>query len=261
MCNRLVVSPQEHRLHLAANGFMRWSEEMFWKRKAESPVQKCGRALYDATCGAVKRDGGIRVEDLITVLASIVGELCIETAGDFNPRKHSFTPGSRAFSDRANCLFCGDVATDDLDQIPSASVVGMLRERLLPAGYSKADFPSLRTVFEHFAANIGKPSDWGKVPLAVPEANHPFVLPLRVAYESRAMVDRNLQSLSPDERLQAGVFALSEALIAVQKAIDRKTVMLLALQMVNGMAKTAPMTDEAMEAAKKNMAQAPPQSN
>lgn len=233
---------------------------MFGKKKPVSPIETCGRAIYDVTCAAIKRDGRIRVEDLIAALSSIVGELCIEAAGDFNPRKHSLTPGSRAFSDGANRLFCGDTGTYDLDQIPPESIVGMLRDRLLPAGYSKADFPSLRMIFEHFAANIGKSSDWGKVPLAVPPANYPFVLPLRVAYETRGMVDRTLQGVSAVQRLHAGVFALSEGLIAVQNAIDRKTVLLLALQIVNGMAKTAPMTDEAMEAAKKNMAQTPPRS-
>ena len=45
--------------------------------------------------------------------------------------------------------------------------------------------------------------------------------------------------------------SLAEALIAVQRTIDKKVALLLALETVNGMAKTAPMTDEAMNSLKK----------
>jgi len=226
---------------------------MFWKKKAENEIEVCGRALYNAACDVVKREGRIRVEDLISVLGSIVGELSIEAAGDFDPRQHSLTPGSRVFSNRVNLLFSGDLPTDDLDAMPPESIVGMLRDRLLEEGFQRSDFPSLQTVFKDFAANVGKQSDWGKVPLSVPQENQPFVLPLRVAYEARPMVDRVLRTIPPSERLKAGVFALGEALVAVHRAIDPKIVLLLALEMVNGMAKTAPMTDEAMEAAKQRV--------
>jgi hypothetical protein len=101
-------------------------------------------------------------------------------------------------------------------------------------------------------ANIGKKSDWGKVPLAVPEENQPSILPLQVVYETRAIVDRILQPLAnPKEKLRAAVLALAESLEAVQGVIDKKIALLLALQMVNGMSKTAPMTDEAMQSVRK----------
>jgi hypothetical protein len=74
---------------------------------------------------------------------------------------------------------------------------------------------------------------------------------LRVNYETRSIVDRVFQPLpNPRERLTAAVLTLSKVLIAVQQVIDKKVALLLALQTVNGMAKTAPMTDEAMLAIK-----------
>jgi hypothetical protein len=149
-------------------------------------------------------------------------------------------------------LFSGDTPLDSIDSVPAESIVGILRDKLVASGYAKSDFPSLKLIFTHFAANIGKQSDWGKVPLSVPEANRPFVLPLRVAYELRPTVDRVFQPLAgPEQKLRAAVLTLTEALIAVQQAIDRPTALLLALETVNGMAKTAPMTDEAMVSAKK----------
>jgi hypothetical protein len=227
---------------------------MFWRKKNDtgSIVDKCAHSLFQALVEGLKVNGRVRAEDLITAAASIVGETCIATTGNYDPRKHNFVPGSRVFSDKVNELFSGDVADVTIDTIPAISIVGVLRDRLIAAGYDKSDFPSLKMIFEHFAANIGKPSDWGKVPLAVPDDNQPFILPLRIAYETRPLVDRIFQPISStDDRLTASILALAESLIAVQQIIEKKTAVLLALQIVNGMSKTAPMTDEAMKALQK----------
>ena len=226
---------------------------MFWKKKipdASTSEQNAAHQLYEYLCEAVKKDGRIRVEDLITAVASVIAELCIETAGHFNPRQHQFVPGSRVFSTQVNKIFCGD---QNLESAPKGTIVGMLRDRLLAAGYNLSDFPALETVFSYYAANIGKASDWGKVPLSIPPDNYPFVLPLQVAYETRPAVDRIFHALTtPQVKLRASVLTLAEALIAVRQAIDKKIGLTLALETINGMAKTAPMTDEAMAAAMQN---------
>ena len=226
---------------------------MFWKKKTSGVTateETCAHALFVVLAKGLQKNGRIRAEDLITSAASITAELCIEAAGDFNPRKHQFIPGSRVFSTKVNELFSGD--TDDIEIIPAASVVGTLRDRLLQAEYCKSDFPPLGEIFKRFAASVGSSSDWGKVPWSVPEENKPFVLPLRVAYATRSTVDQAFQSFAtPQQKLRASVLTLAEALIAVQRTIDKKVALLLALETVNGMAKTAPMTDEAMNSLKK----------
>jgi hypothetical protein len=214
----------------------------------------CAQALYRALADGLTTSKGIRVEDLITSAASIVGELCIEAAGDFNPRKHQFIPGSRVFSEKVNVLFSGNSA--ELDVMPADSVIGVLRDRLLAAGYTKDDFPSIKAVLEYFAANGGKESDWEKVPWSVLAGNLPSVLPLQVAYETRSAVDSAFKSLVGSQKLHAGVLTLCGVLIAVKNAIDRKIALVLALETVNGMAKTAPMTDEATAAARQKGAEA-----
>ncbi len=227
---------------------------MFWKKETprKAAVETCAHHLFQALADGLKQGGRIRAEDIITASASIAAEVCIEAAGDFNPRKHHLVPGSRAFSTKVNELFSGDTPEESIDAPPAGSIVGMLRDKLLASGYEKSDFPSLRMIFQDFAARIGKPTDWGTVPLSVPKENIPSILPLQVAYETRPTVDRIFQPLmNPQERLQAAVLALAEALIAVREVFDKKVAILLALQIVNGMAKTAPMTDEAMEAARK----------
>lgn len=229
---------------------------MFFGKKNddEDLAGECGHSLFQALVEGLKVQGGIRAEDLITAAASITAECCIAAAGDFNPRKHEFIPGSRVFSDKVNELFSGDRPEAALEAVPPDSIVGMLRDRLITGGYDKSDFPPIKMIFKHFAANIGKESDWGKVPLAVPDENLPGILPLRVAYETRSLVDTIFQPLaSAKDRLRASVLALAESLAAVRQVINRKTALLLALQTINGMSKTAPMTDEAMRSVQQKM--------
>ena len=232
---------------------------MFWEKQkdpSKETPEGCAHALYGYFFASLRdKSGRIRVEELINAAASIAGERCIEAAGDFNPREHTMTPGSRVFSDKANKLLCGDRGDESIATVPPDSAFGMLRDKLVPGKYTLEDFPPIKSIFQYFAANIGKKEDWGKVPLSVPKDNQPYLLPLRVAYETRGKVDQLFEPLGRDAvmKFQAAVFALAEALKAVAGAIEKKIGLSLALETVNGMAKTAPMTDAAMaEAAKKS---------
>jgi hypothetical protein len=224
------------------------TEQSPW-READLTEQTLAKNLVQFLIGWLKDPNGrVRSEELISAAATIVGERCIEAAADLNPRHHNFTPGSRVFSDRVNELLAGNVSSDNLGDVPSASVIGMLRDKLVGQGYQEADFPPLSAVFQGFAARIGHPSDWGRVPLSVPAENLPVFLPLQVAYETRTSVDEVFAPLRRDGArcLHAATLALAEALNAVSQSINHKVAMLLALETVNGMAKTAPMTDEAL---------------
>ena len=224
----------------------RWFQE--WGEQ-KTQIEICAAALYQALTRALTNERGIHVEDLISVAAAIVGEACIETAGDFNPRNHDFVPGQRVFSTNANALFCDD---KDLSAAPAGSIVGILRDKLLGDGFIQTDFPSLNDIFSHFAASVGKLEDWGKVPLSIPKEHHPFVMPLRAAYEMRSTVDSVFAPLgnNPREKLHAATLTLAETLWQTRDVLDRQTAIKLALETVNGMAKTAPMTDAAMAKAK-----------
>src|SRR4030095_4202731 len=145
------------------------------------------------------KDGRIRAEDAVSAAATIVAERCIDAAGNFDLRNSNYHRGSRLFSETANALFCGD--TDNLDEVPESSILGILRSKLDPQTYTKETFPSLSGVFKAFASRMGDPKDWGKVPLSVPEDNQPFVLPLKVGYETRARVDEILMPIRANKVL------------------------------------------------------------
>ena len=158
------------------------------------------------------------------------------------------------FSTKANELISGD---KDFDEAPADSIIGILKDKLTDCGFTKVDFPVLKDVFTHFAANIGNKEDWGKVPLSVPKDNHPFILPLRAAYETRSIIDKTFAPLGDNrqQRLHATTLTLAETLCKTRDVLNRKIATTLAIETVNGMAKTAPMTDAAMaklKAEKKN---------
>jgi hypothetical protein len=193
-------------------------------------------------------DTGIRVEDALCFLSTIVAERCIDAAGDYDLRDHDLTPGSRTFSDKINAMLSGEVAEDDIAKIPAQSVFGMLRDHL-QGTYDLADFPKLSGVFRYFAEHIGKQEDWGKVPLSVPAGNQPSLLPLQVGFETRDTIDQLFESVASDKPriVRICAAALADLLGKVRGAIEPKVALALTFELLNGMAKTAPMTARAMQ--------------
>jgi hypothetical protein len=195
------------------------------------------------------RQNRIRCEDAICGAAAIVGERCIDAAGDFPLRYHDLAPGSRVFSDRANELLCGDRA--DGETSPD-SVYGILRISLSDA-YLPQHYPTLQSVFSGYAAGIGRVEDWGKVPLTVGAHQHPGIVPLQFAIETRDAVDAILRPAAADKPrcLALATKALAAVMNQMTSAIQPEVALRLAFEIANGMAKTAPMTKKAMAAVRK----------
>ena len=216
--------------------------------------RKLCKRLVDWVMTTLKDERGVRAEDAVTVAATIVGERCIDLAGEFAMRDHDLGPGARTFSPRINEILCGDSAQSGWNEIPDVSVFGILRNGLDGGKYRDDDYPSLKDIFELYAAHVGEEKYWGKVPLSVPEDHQPFVLPLQIGFESRDFVDNILHEAKGDKRvcLTIATRSLADILNMVAGTLDPKTALTLALETVNGMAKTAPMTKAAMAQAQKD---------
>lgn len=193
-------------------------------------------------------EGHVHIEDAISAAATILAERCIEAAGDFPLRDHDLTPGSRVFSKAINELLLGDVAQPEIGNIPAESVIGSLRAMLPPSTYPDSDFPSIMQLLEGFVRNIGKPEDWGRVPLSVPATHFPASMPLQVGYETREQVDQILRNVQEDKMrcINIATYSVAQILMMVASKIDHKIALTLAIETINGMCKTAPMTRKAM---------------
>jgi hypothetical protein len=227
------------------------------KTAAKSAIVDTGALRSDLVDYILKaltdKDGRVRAEDAISAAATIVAERCIDAAGNFELRNHNFHPGSRVFSETANALFCGDVTSDNLDDVPASSIIGILRSKLDAQTYTKESFPALTTVFKGFASRAGDPKDFGKVPLSVPEENYPFLLPLKVGYETRARVDEIMMPIRSNKRLclQVATEALAAILNMISNVMNPGVALMLAVETINGMMKTAPMTAKALAEGKR----------
>ena len=201
------------------------------------PVALVKRKLTD-------RNNRIRAEDAICAAAAIVGERCIDAAGDYPLREHDIIPGQRVFSTKANELLCGDSLETGIE--PN-SIFGLILARVKPAAYPPAAFPDARSVFTGYAAGIGKTEDWGKVPVTVPPNHQPWIIPLQFGYDTRDEIDSILKPVEADKIrcLRIAVGALVDLLNQMAGAIDPALALLLAFEICNGMAKTAPMTKKA----------------
>ncbi|MBW4463442.1 MAG: hypothetical protein KME47_24855 [Nodosilinea sp. WJT8-NPBG4] len=211
--------------------------------------------LVEVVLGILRDESGrIAIEDAISAAATIVGERCIDAAGDYSLRDHDRIPGSGQFSTKVNDLICGDVL-NDINQIPRDSVIGILRDRLDMEVYTNEDFPNLSQVFKNYADRAGNPANWGKVPLSVPEGNLPAILPLRFGFETRPYVDEILYPIREDRSrcLRVATESLAEILMRVASGIDRRLALTLAIETMNGMSKIAPMTVKAMQEIQQNV--------
>ena len=201
-------------------------------------------ALYEAQVQG--KDGRIRVEDLLSAAAAVCGEACIAAAGDFDLEHHELTPGSPVFSDRANAILCADASDWGSAAL---SVFGIIRGGALAQGYAAEEFPPIDEPIRSFAGAVGgangAATPWGFVPLTVPEDHRPAVQPLRQAYELRAPVRAVFAEyqMPPGEWPSTCAFALVIELARVREAIDHRIAVRIVLETVNGIAKTAPMTD------------------
>jgi hypothetical protein len=218
------------------------------KAPARSPDAVVSGAVYELACAFLnKPPQGIHVEDLISALAAVTAEFCIRAQGEVDVDSHGYGPGSPVLSDGMNRRLSGDAQT--WDQVPQDTILGLLYRASLAAGYAPEDFPPLEEVYKTYVAGIGKGDiEWGRVALSVTDA--PFMKPLQAAYELRDPV-RNIFAThgvgAPGEQAIICAAALAQALRAVKQAIKPSIAATIAVETVNGMAKTAPMTDARMK--------------
>ncbi|HEX9059290.1 MAG TPA: tetratricopeptide repeat protein [Clostridia bacterium] len=215
----------------------------------ESNYSDISKELVDLVIYLLKeKSGGVRVEDGIALLSTVIGERCIEAAGEYSIYDHDKIPGQIIFSDKINIILYGDRVTEKISELTSESVLGQIRDLLIYYQFKIEDFPPINQLIKNFAAGIGKEEDWGKCPWTVPKENMPSILPLQVGFETRNAVDKILGP-APDkiQKLKISIQALCSFLAMAKKTINHQVAILLALETINGMSKTAPMTVKAMQ--------------
>lgn len=124
--------------------------------------------------------------------------------------------------------------------------MGILVAQLVPKVYALADFGSLESLYRGVAASVGQ-TEWGTVHLSVGEDHAPTMSPIRLAFELRPTVEAACSAAAATvaQRHQPCALALASALEQVREAIDPKVGLTLALEVVFGMAKMAPMSRRA----------------
>lgn len=181
------------------------------------------------------------------MLGAMTGEAAVLASGVIDLETTDLPPGSPVFGDPMNQVLTGDTA--NLASVPPESVVGILVAELVPSTFALEAMPPLKQLYANVAAGV-RSVEWGNVPLSVPADNAPSVLPIQVAFELRPAVDAAVLAtqLDASRRHVLPTLALAEGLRQVQAAIDPAIAVRLALEVVFGMAKMAPMTNRAFEA-------------
>jgi hypothetical protein len=210
---------------------------------------QAAQKILDAALARVTDPPGssrVRVEDYVTAVAAVTGEAAIVAAG-IEIEALDITPGAALFGDRINQVLTGDTA--DLDKVPADTVVGILVASLVPNVVALADFGSLEDLYRSVAEHVGD-REWGTAYLSVGADHAPTMPPIRLAFELRPAIDAACAEagIASAQRHQPCALALARALDQVKEAIDLKIGLRLALEVVFGMAKMAPMSRRAFAA-------------
>jgi hypothetical protein len=185
--------------------------------------------------------GRVRAEDYVAVLAALTGEAALVAALGLDIETSSFAPGAALFGDQINAILTGDAT--DYSSLPPDTVVGIVVGQLVPGTVPVAVFPPLDELYRHVAATVGK-SSWGNVTTSVRDENKPSELPLRAAFELRGSViaAQSSAGLPRGQRHIVCALALAIGLQRVKSACDMKMAVTLAMEIVFGMAKMAPLS-------------------
>ena len=201
--------------------------------------------IVDYVYAFVQTQKGIRVEDAICLICTIVAERCIEAASEYSINDHNFEPGSALFSDKINELLVGPVSVNNWNRLPKECVFAQIKTKI-DSQFEIDFFPSLTEIFENYAKNVGK-TEWGNLNLTVPDNNKPFLLPLQAGYESRKFINKNFHTESTKELLEITLNAMAMILIETKMALNPSITLFLTFEIINGMSKTASMTDKKMQ--------------
>ena len=208
-------------------------------------VAKLTDKLVNHVFTSIQNEKGVRVEDAICVMATILGERCIKVANEFPLNGHDFKPGSAVFSEKINEILAGTVSTEEWDELSVDSVFRKMKLKL-NSNFESNHFPSIREIFESHAQSVGG-TEWGNLKLSVPEDNLPFILPLHAGYETRKFVEEKINLVDDQYTLRVVINAMCDVLIQTKKAIDPKVALSLTFEIINGMSKTASMTDDSID--------------
>lgn len=206
--------------------------------------EKLTKKLVNYVYNSIKTDKGVRVEDAICVMSTVVAERCIEVANEFSIDEHEFEPGSAVFSEKINDILVGPVAVENWNELPQESVFATIK-RKINSHFDNSSFPVLTGIFENYAKNVGQ-TEWGNLTLSIPDDNKPFFIPLQAGYETRKFVDKNINLENDEKTLKIVIDAIARILIETKMALEPKVALTLSFEIINGMAKTATMTDKKM---------------
>jgi hypothetical protein len=200
--------------------------------------------VYRVSIDAEKR---YRPEDVISAAAAFVGECVMREAGDFDFERHTFDPGQAVFSPKVTGLLCGNEA--DWNKMPDGRCTFRRLYVLLTSHpeqpWSRESFPDVRGIFSRYAAGRAKGVswEWGTAVLSVPPNHYPSKRPLAAAFALRNFVRRRWpnENLTAEALLVMAELALVMIMTQMRPKIEPAIGLLLALETINSMAKTAPI--------------------
>jgi len=184
--------------------------------------------------------GGVRVEDYIATVAAATGEAALAAAG-FDVQHHDLPAGSVLHYDAVRDRLTGDPV---MSPAPAGTVWSIL-EPLVGRVVSSTALPDAQELYDQTDRNLGQAGPWRLV-TTVGDDHAPARAPLHQAFLLRAAVleTERLFAAAVSERHIVTASALTSAIDQTKSAIDPAVSLRLALEVLFGVARLAPMTSD-----------------
>ncbi|MEO3937557.1 hypothetical protein V3N99_12465 [Dermatophilaceae bacterium Soc4.6] len=184
--------------------------------------------------------GGVRVEDYVATLAAATAEAALAAAG-FDVEHHDLVPGSLLTYDAVRARLTGDPVTSPA---PVGTVWSLL-EPLAGRAVPESAFPDAAQLYAQTEHQLIS-AEPGTVVTTVGADHAPARPPLRQAYELRPAVleTERLFGAAVADRHVVTATALRSAIDQTKSAIDPAIALRLALEVLFGVARLAPMRSD-----------------
>jgi len=184
--------------------------------------------------------GGVRVEDYVATLAAAAAEAALAAAG-FDVEHHDLVPGSVLTYDAVRARLTGDPVT----RPAPVGTVWSLLEPLAGGTVAASAFPDAAQLYAQAEDHRGAPQP-GEVVTTVGADHAPARPPLGQAYALRPAVleTERLFGAAVTDRHIVTASALTSAIDQTKSAIDPAIALRLALEVLFGVVRLAPMTSD-----------------
>lgn len=200
--------------------------------------EKLAKKLADHVYNKVRTSGMVRVEDVLSVMAIIVAEQCLEVAKELSMDEHRSRPTSAPVSKKINEVLVGGGVVKNWKTLPATCVFARILNKVSPY-FKETSFPPLEKTLRCYGKNL-KEKTWANLALTIPEDSIPSLSCLERRNETREFIRRRINFESNHKTLSIAIDSLSRILVETRIVINPSIALKITFETIYGLCQIEP---------------------